>query len=146
MGGNKDSYKRDLTRFLDDFLRTGNKDNITQFLVSNSNLPSPRGNLELAIAFAEVIEAYPLKENEFLWKLCLELTEISADEAPTNNPKEFLTFCGIYAMGAIASVSRTLFEKTLALFQELADDSRWRIREAVSMGIQKLLKKMAKRP
>ena len=141
MGGKKGSYKQDLNRFLDDFLRAGNKDKIKKFLVSNSNLPSPRGNLELATAFAEVVEAYPPRERETLWKLCLELAEVSADEAPTNNPKEFLTFCGIYAIGAIASVSRIFFEKALALLRESADDSRWRVREAVAMGIQKLLKK-----
>ena len=139
MRDKKISYKQDLTHFFNGFLRTGKKDKITEFLVSNSNLPSPRGNLELAIAFAEVVEAYSLRKSEILWKLCLELAKISADEAPTNNPKEFLTFCGTYAIGAIASVSWTFFEKALGLFRELADDSRWRIREAVAMGIQKLL-------
>lgn len=144
MGSKKESYKPDLTRFLDDFLKTGNKDKITEFLVSNSNLPSPRGNLELATAFAEVVEAYPRRELESLWKLCWEFTKISADEAPTNNPKEFLTFCGTCAVGAIASVSRTFIEKALDLLRELADDPRWRIREAVAMGIQKLLTKQSK--
>jgi hypothetical protein len=143
MSSKKESYKPNLTRFLDDFLRTGNKDKIAEFLVSNSNLPSPRGNLELATAFAELIETYPPKDLENLWKLCLELTEISADEAPINNPKEFLTFCGTCAIGAIASVFPTFFEKAVALLRELADDPRWRTREAVAMGIQKLLTKQS---
>ncbi len=143
MGGKKESYKPDLTRFLDEFLRTGNKEKIIEYLVSNSNLPSPRGNLELAMAFTEVVEAYSSKELENLWKLCLKLTEISADEAPTNNPKEFLTFCGTYAIGAIASVSPRFFEKALVLLRELADDPRWRTREGVAMGIQKLLTKQS---
>jgi hypothetical protein len=143
MGGRKESYKTDLTHFLDEFLRTGNKEEMTEYLVSNSNLPSPRGNLELATAFAEVVEAYSSRELENLWELCLKLTEISADEAPTNNPKEFLTFCGAYAMGAIASVSPMFFEKALVLLREFADDPRWRTREAVAMGIQKLLTKQS---
>jgi hypothetical protein len=139
MGGKKESYKLHLTHFLDEFLKTGNKDEITGYLVSNSNLPSPRGNLELAMAFAEVVEVYSSRKLGKLWELCLKLTEISADEAPTNNPKEFLTFCGTYALGAIASVSPRFFEKALVLLRGLADDTRWRIREAVAMGIQKLL-------
>ncbi len=143
MGGKKESYKQDLTHFFDDFIKTGNKEEITNYLVSHSNLPSPRGNLELATAFAEVVEAYSSRELENLWELCLNLTEISADEAPTNNPKEFLTFCGAYAIGAIASVSPRFFEKALALLRELANDPRWRIREAVAMGIQKLLTKQS---
>lgn len=145
MGSKKESYKPDLTHFLDDFLKTRNKDKITKYLVSNSNLPSPRGNLELAAAFAEVVEDYSLRELENLWELCLKLTEISADEAPTNNPKEFLTFCGAYAIGAIGSVSPRFFEKSLASLQELANDPRWRIREAVAMGIQKLLTKQSQK-
>lgn len=139
MGGKKQSYKKDLTHFLDKFLKTGNKYKITEYLVSNSNLPSPRGNLELAMAFAEIIEDYSSRELGKLWELCLKLTEISADEAPTNNPKEFLTFCGTYALGAIASISPRYFDRALVLLRELADDPRWRIRESVAMGIQKLL-------
>lgn len=141
MGGKKESYKEDTTHFLDDFLKTGNQDKITKYLVSHSNLPSPRGNLELAKAFAEVVETYSSRDREDLWELCLNLTKISADEAPTNNPKEFLTFCGAYAIGAVASVSPRFFEKALALLRELARDPRWRIREGVAMGIQKLLTK-----
>lgn len=141
--GKKESYKPDLTHFLDEFLRTGNKEKITEYLVSSSDLPSPRGNLELATAFAEVVEAYSLTEVENLWELCLKLAEISADEAPTNDPKEFLTFCGAYAISAIGSVFSRFFEKALALLRQLADDPRWSTREAVAMGIQKLLKKQS---
>jgi hypothetical protein len=143
MGSKKERYKEDLTSFLDHFLRTGNKEKITKFLVSKSSLPSPRGNLELASAFTEIVETYSPRDFKNLWELCLELTEISADKAPTNNPKEFLTFCGTYAVGGIASVSQIFFEKGLALLRELADDTRWRIREAVAMGIQKLLAKQS---
>ncbi len=145
MGGKKESYKPDLTQFLDEFLRTGNKYTITEYLVSNSNLPSPRGNLELAAAFAEVVEVYSSRELEKLWELCLKLTEVSADEAEVNNPKEFLTFCGAYAIGSIASVSPRFFEKALASLRELANDPRWRTREAVAMGIQKLLTKQSQK-
>jgi hypothetical protein len=143
MGCNKESYKLDLTHLLDEFLRTGNKEKITEYLVSNSNLPSPRGNLELAAAFAEVVEFYSSVELKSMWELCLKLTEISADKAPINDPKEFLTFCGTYAIGAIGSVSLRFFERALVWLRELADDPRWRTREAVAMGIQKLLKKQS---
>ena len=93
MGGKKEkSYKRELTIFLDHFLKTGDRKKLAQYLVSNSNLPSPRGNLELAIVFAEIVEVYSTREPENLWKLCLKLTEISADEAPTTIRVNFLLF------------------------------------------------------
>jgi hypothetical protein len=146
VGGKKEkSYKRELNLFLDDFLKTGDRKKLAQYLVSNSNLPSPRGNLELAMAFAEMVEVYSSRELENLWKLCLKLTEISADEAPTNNPREFLTFCGTYGIGAVASVSSNFFEKAVALLRMLASDPRWRVREAVAMGIQRLLTKQSQK-
>lgn len=135
----KENHKQDLVHFLDDFLRTGDEEEITEYLVSNSNLPSPRGNLELAKAFAEVVEVYASKSPERLWNLCIKSIGISSDEAPVNDPKEFLPFCGAYAVGAIGSVSPAFFDKALSCLQELADDLRWRTREAVAMGVQKLL-------
>jgi hypothetical protein len=145
LGSKKESYKQELTSFLDDFLKTCDEKKLTQYLVSNSNLPGPRGNLELAMAFVEAIEVYSPRELEKLWKLCLELSEIPAGEAPTNNPKEFLTFCGTCGIGAIASVSPMFFEKALVLLRKLADDPRWRTREAIAMGIQKLLTKQSQK-
>jgi len=140
----KVKYRQDLAHFLDDFLRTSGEEEITEYLMSNSNLPSPRGNLELAKAFAEVAEVYSSKDPERLWGLCLKLTKISSDEAPVNDPREFLPFCGAYAIGAIGSVSSAFFEQALNYLQELANDPRWRTREAVAMGIQKLLAKQTR--
>jgi hypothetical protein len=142
--GKKESYKLGLTRFLDDFLKTGDEQKLTEYLTSNSNLPSPRGNLELATAFVEIAEDYSLEHSEKIWNLCQKLASISSDVAPTNNPREFLTFCGTYGLGAIASVSIEYFEEALTLLRDSANDSRWRIREAVAMGLQKLLTKQSK--
>jgi hypothetical protein len=144
MVSKKENYKPVLMRFLDDFLKTGDEEKLTEYLISNSNLPSPRGNLELALAFAEVVEDYSIEHSEKIWNLCQKLARISSDVAPTNNPKEFLTFCGTYALGAIASVSIGYFEEALTLLRESANDSRWRMREAVAMGVQKLLTKQSK--
>lgn len=139
----KESNKQGLINFLDDFLKTGDEEKITEYLILNSNLPSPRANLELAKAFVEVAEDNSKEVLEKLWGLCLKLTNVSSDEAPVNSPKEFLPFCGAYALGAISSVSPTFFDKALSRLQELAIDPRWRIREAVAMGIQKLLAKQS---
>ncbi len=137
----KESHKQDLAHLLDDFFKTDNEDKIVKYLISNSNLPSLRANLELAKAFAEVAEDYSIENSEKLWNLCLELVNVSPNEAPANNPREFLPFCGAYVTGAIGSVSPAFFEKALSLLREMANDPRWRTREAVAMGVQKLLAK-----
>ena len=90
--------KQDLTELLDDFLKTGDEKELTEYLISKSNLPGPRGNLELAETFVDLIEFNFSRNPERLWDLCIRATEISSDEAPVNDPKEFLTFCGAYAI------------------------------------------------
>jgi hypothetical protein len=141
----KENHKQELADFFDEFLKTGDEEKITEYLVSNSNLPGRRANLELAAAFAEVVENYFAKDPGGLWTLCLKLTEVSSDEAPVTNPREFLPFCGACAIGAIGSASSDFFQKALACLKELADDQRWRIRESVAMGIQKLLEKQSQK-
>ena len=134
-------YKQDLTVLFNNFLKTDNEKKIFDYLAFNSNLPSPRGNLELAAAFVEMIEIYSSRSLKELWDLCKEATSISSDEAPVNDPKEFLTFCGTYAIGALGSLYPKYLDKSLFCLKELAHDPRWRTREAVAMGIQKLLKR-----
>ncbi|MCP8304733.1 MAG: hypothetical protein H3Z50_04615 [archaeon] len=143
--GKKEDHKQDLANFFDEFLRTGDEEKITEYLTSNSNLPGRRANLELARAFAELAEDHSAKDSERLWDLCIKLTEVSPDEAPVDDPKEFLPFCGACAMGAIGSVSSGFFLKALSCLKELAKDPRWRTREAVAMGIQKLVGKQGQR-
>ena len=137
--GKKEGHKQDLVGFFDDFIMVGDEGKIVEYLVSNSDLPGRRANLELGEAFAEVVEDYFGKDPERLWGLCLKLIEVSSDEAPVNDPREFLSFCGAWAIGGIGSVSSEFFQKALARLKELANDPRWRLREAVAFGIQKLV-------
>jgi hypothetical protein len=140
----KESYREDLVDLLNDFLKTDDVEKIMEFLVSNSNLPGPRGNLELANAFAEVAEDYSIRNPQKMWELASRLTDVSPNEAPVNNPKEFLPFCGAVAIGAIGSVHATFYQKAFTFLRKLAYDPRWRTREAVAMGIQKLIAKQSK--
>jgi hypothetical protein len=145
--GKKDSYKQNLDQYLADFLKMRNDARLSQYLVSNSNLPGPRGNLELAFAFGELVEQHSMKESSAseLWALSSKWADISPVEAPVNHPREFLPFCGAYTIGIIGSVSPMFLEKALRRLKELANDPRWRTREAVAMGIQKLIEKHSQR-
>jgi hypothetical protein len=140
----KESYREDLVDLLNEFLKTGDEEKIMEFLVSNSNLPGPRGNLELADTFAEVVEDYSIRNPQKIWELASRLTDVSPNEAPVNNPKEFLPFCGVVAIGAIGSVHATFYRKAFTFLRKLANDPRWRTREAVAMGIHKLVAKQSK--
>ncbi|MGQ9722355.1 MAG: HEAT repeat domain-containing protein [Candidatus Jordarchaeum sp.] len=137
----KENHKNDLAKFFDEFLKTRDEEKIIEYIISNSNLPGPRGNLELAQAFAEIVEEYFTKDSEKLWSLSLKLVEISIDEAPVDDPKEMLPFCGARSLGAIGSTFPAYFPKTFSLLKELANDPRWRTREGVAMAIQEFLKK-----
>jgi hypothetical protein len=89
------------------------------FLLSESGLPGPRGNLELAHAVAQ----------EGSKKQFEQLLSFEADE---NTPEVFLVFCGVIGLGRLAANEPELF----ARLQTYADDPRWRIREAVATGLQ----------
>jgi hypothetical protein len=136
----KKSYKEPLAYLINESLKTGMAENFVKYLTSNSNLPGPRGNLELADVFADLVGDYAGKEHEKLWSLCLQLTQFSLIEAPVNNPKEFLVFCGARGIGALGTSPR-FFQKAISSLKELASDSRWRTREGVAMAIQSMIEK-----
>ena len=95
------------------------------YLLAESGLPGPRGNIELAQAVA----------NQGDLELFLRYLAYDAEVAPTNDPHEFLAFCGTIGLG------RLLAEGDPSLFTPmriLASDRRWRIREAVAMALQRL--------
>lgn len=112
---------------------------IAGYLAANSNLPGPRGNLELAHAFASVAAAHCDKNPRGVWAFCKELVAIQPAEAPTNDPREFLPFCGARAMGVIASDQTKLLPEALSILRGLSRDPRWRTRESVAMALQSLL-------
>lgn len=94
------------------------------YLLQESGLPGPRGNIELAQAVAD--------EGDL--DLFLRYTSYSSSQAPVNSPYEFLAFCGVVGFG------RLLAEGDASLLPVLrghASDPRWRVREAVAMALQR---------
>lgn len=84
------------------------------FLDAHSGLPGPRGNIELAMALAE-------------------LTDAEMVEALIDSGDEYRVFCGAVALGA-----RAAEPGVAARMRVLATDERWRVREAVAIGLQRL--------
>jgi hypothetical protein len=140
-----DEYKRELAPLVAALREQGELEALCAYLMAHSNLPGPRGNLELAAAFATLAAEQVLEAPEPLWRCCVRLMGISPIEAPVNDPREFLAFCGTQAIGAIGSVSSEYYHEAIARLRTAASDSRWRIREAVAMGLQHLLAKERER-
>jgi hypothetical protein len=117
--------KEDLIKKLKPIIDNPGK--LEKFIIDNSNLPGPRGNLELAYALAEI---YDNLDVLLKW---IEITEYQAD---VNNPKSFLAFCSAVCLGKI--YTKTKDKRLISILKKLANDGRWRMREAVAFGFQNI--------
>lgn len=106
--GSRTEYLADLDGLAVDELRS--------YLGAHSGLPGPRGNLELADAFAAQASADVI-------------TAFSAD------PDEYLAFCGTQGLGRLV-LDPARRDVALGALGAAAADSRWRIREAVARAFQ----------
>jgi hypothetical protein len=84
------------------------------YLTARSGLPGPRANLELAHTYAEVAD--PGEARAFL----------AGDD-------EYLALCG-----ALALAARAADPELAAAVRDAARDGRWRVREGVALGLQRL--------
>lgn len=90
-------------------------------LVQETNLPGPRGNLELAHAVAQIGSREQFEQL------------LGYQAAETNTPQEFLLFCGVLGLGKLVAEGELTELPRLRVY---ASDPRWRIREAVATGLQ----------
>ncbi len=95
----------------------------TPYLLAESGLPGPRGNIELAQAVA-------LLGTETYFNVLLRNTP---EIAPVNTPGEFLSFCGTIGLGELLKQGK---KECLETLRTLASDTRWRTCEAVAMALQ----------
>jgi hypothetical protein len=98
-------------------------DDWAPYLLRNSGLPGPRGNLELARAAAELATVDQMES----------LLSTPREQAPENSPGVFLLFCGVSALGWLAANGNQRYFRRLRPY---ASDDRWRVREAVAVGLQ----------
>lgn len=100
-------------------------DHWDSYLLRESGLPGPRGNIELAQVVAD--------EGDL--QLFQRYISYTANKAPINSPYEFLAFCGVVGLGRLLAEGNHNLLNTL---RQHASDIRWRIREAVAMALQRL--------
>ena len=94
------------------------------YLLAECRLPGPRANLELAQAVADEGDAA-------LFERYLAYTPA---QAPVNSPEEFLPVCAAIGLGRLIAEGHP---EHLDRLQVCASDPRWRMREAVAMGLQR---------
>jgi hypothetical protein len=105
---------REVLRDLDDW---------DAYLVEHSHLPGPRANLSLLKAVGDQASASRLF-------------------ALADSPDEFQAACGAAGLGRLVVEGdrgvAALVVAALQRMRELADDPRWRVREGVAMGLQRI--------
>jgi len=125
-----------------DFLSSGDAEDLIAYLVAESKIPGHKANLELTEAFARSVREFAAADTEdcrILWDLCAELACISPEDAPTDDPNELLSICGVRGVGAMGTISPECVKAALRKLAVNSDDQRWRIRDAVALGLRDLL-------
>jgi len=111
-------------------------DALQLYLQAHSNLPGPRGNLELAADTANLLAASDL---DWAMDLIDGWSRLGELRAGGNAPEVMLPFTAAQTAGALWSRAdhdrRMLLEE---LLHRGANDSRWRVREGVAMGMQRI--------
>ena len=109
------------------------------YLLSNSNLPGKRGNIELGFSFADCVEENYSKDKLIIFRYCLALISENNEQKNEIGNEEFLPFCAIVALGRIGKIDDIKKDEVIGLLKTYSTDGRWRIREAVAMAIQELM-------
>ena len=125
-----------------DLLSSGDAGDLAAYLAAESSLAGPRTNQDLTEAFARAIREFAAADPEdrrILWDLCVELACISPEDTPTDDPHEFLSVCGVRGIAAMGTISPGCVKAALRKLAESAEDPRWRIRDAVAIGLRDLL-------
>ncbi|MCC7446226.1 MAG: hypothetical protein IT324_02365 [Anaerolineae bacterium] len=136
------TYRTDLRTLIPLALHHADRTALEHYLTAHSNLPGPRGNLELIGAFADIIGEIitqpdpPVAQIETLldgW------AALPLDSAPVNDPREILPAVAALSYGQAAAARPDWWHDEIAKLHNAASDPRWRTREMVATGLQRML-------
>jgi hypothetical protein len=117
-------------------------DSLAHFLMEKSNLPSPRMNVTLVEAFADVVGEFVTRPKLNVGRLAALLDSWAAipiGDAPVNHPREILPAAAALAYGQVAVTRPDWWGDEVAKLKRAASDKRWRTREMVATAWQRLL-------
>jgi hypothetical protein len=122
-----------LSRAIDDAI-AGRRQGLLELLTRGSKLPGPRHNAALADAFAQICRG----RGKAADKMATALARLTPDEAPGATALEFLPVCGVLALAGRAAADATVRPAVLGELHGLADDLRFRERDAVIEGLARI--------
>ncbi len=109
------------------------------YLREQSRLPGPRANLELVNDVSSLLAATVPKYPDKVRSLLDYFANGNRKMVQSNTPAEFVMLCGIVGYGECAAVYAPWRAEVQEMLKHYACSSYWRIREAVTMGYQRLL-------
>jgi len=139
--GKRAAYHEQVAPLLSVAGDTGDCEPLVAYLLQGSNLPGPRGNWALAEGFADAVAAVCDRRAQAAWDLCQWMTTLGPALAQVGDPREFVPFCGAWALGKLAAARPRFVSPALVRLRELAGDPRGRLREAVAVALQALLQR-----
>jgi hypothetical protein len=122
-----------LTKALD-AATSGRTDALFDQLAVASGLPGTRVNLVVAQAFASECAA----RGKATDRLLFTMAQLSPEAAPGASAREFLPVCGVLGLGERAATDASARAKALAILHDAAEDSRFRVRDAVPMALARV--------
>lgn len=126
-----------LTAYLDGQPSEG----LQAYLTEKSNLPGVRMNLALVATFADLVgelaQRSPAEADRVL-ALLDSWAQLPLERAPINHPNEILPAIAAESLGALGAARPELWETMLKKLKRSAADPRWRTREQVANGLQRL--------
>lgn len=133
--GKRNEFKNQLQPLIDD-LSIESIGQIESILITNCGIPGKRANLELAYAFADCFEE---SQEDKIWEAIQRWLGTCQLDALSDDPSEFLPFCALQAMGTFyIKADDDKRNQIMKDYKSFANDARWRIREAVAMGLQRI--------
>ncbi len=136
------TYHAELRNLIAQTLQRGDCTSLEQYLTEHSNLPGPRGNLELIGACADVIGeiiTQPDPPVERIETLLDGWAALPLEAAPVNDPREILPAVAILSYGQAAVSRPDWWQDEITKLRKAASDPRWRTREMVAAALQRML-------
>ena len=137
--GKKEIYEGEFAPLLQRYFENGDETRLLEYLTGRSNLPGPRANLELLGAFGDFFSKRCREKPASYWELAMKLAGMSRSVEGRDEPVEFGVLCGVVALASVGAALPQYLARALSQMEEYSHSARWRTREAVAMGLQRMI-------
>ena len=138
--GKKEIYERELVPLIQRYLENGDETRLLEYLTGRSNLPGPRANLELLGAFGDLFSKRCREKPVSYWELAMKLAGTSRNFEGRDEPAEFDILCGIVGLASVGAALLQYRARAETQMRGYSHSARWRTREAVAMGLQRMIR------